>query len=247
MTDTESTRLFHHRRALDELRRCVLSAGNAFSSTLMFVSPDQVGHHLLPTYEECISLRDAVATLHNRLRHCTNRPESGWPALDPGQKSALLSLDQRLARQEIHLCRWLQKQIPIARTSWRAGDWGELDRPLWVNFEVSSEVSPSLAETVFPLQLGARFPGMRLIRLVGYPSLRRIEPPLFQFGAWSSEKLETEIDFGSLRSELLDALLPRVAELAYIASVVTACTVTVEGGGQWRIELGLNVETQPPG
>lgn len=245
MVDIDTTQLFHHRRALDDLRRCVLAGGNAFSSTLMFVPRDQVGSHLLPVYEECIALRDILSSLNKKLRHCTNRPESGWPSLDSVQRSALLALDQRLARQEIHLCRWLQQQIPATRTSWRTGDWGELDRPFWVNFEVSPEISPKLAETVCPLQLGARFPGMRLIRLIGYPSLRKTEGPLFQFGTWSLEKLETEVDFGNIRSELLGATLPRVAELAYIASVVTACTLTVEGGSQWRIELGLNTEANP--
>lgn len=246
MVDIETTLLFQHRRALDDLRRCVLAAGNAFSSTLMFVQRDQVGSRFLAAYDECITLRDMLSSLNKELRHCTNRPESGWPSLDSVQRDALRSLDLRLARQEIHLCRWLQQQIPMARTSWRSGDWGELDRPFWVNFEVSPEISPKLAETVYPLQLGARFPGMRLIRLLGYPSPRKTESPLFEFGTWSREPLETEVDFGNVRSELLIATLPRVAELAYIASVVTACTLTIDGGSQWRVELGLNTEMSPP-
>ncbi len=164
--------------------------------------------------------------------------QANLPPLYAESLEALTVLDQRLMACERAARRWLlsNRRVSDAEES-RTGDWICFNQSIWMGFQFDSELDPASAE-VAELHLDWRFPFVEC-RLDDEARIEKyVSPPLFRFGQWADDHDPVDRpETSGLQSEFLKAFLPHVPEIAFFASYVLSCTLTLDRGKEWHASL----------
>ena len=227
--------LYRRRYAFDAIKKAALYASNqlgAMSSTLL------VPAEWKPTHDRANASRQILKGVLKDLKDSQIQYQRDLPLLSPESAMSLKAVDEKLVAQERAARQWF---LSHRRGRWSegstVGDWIFLDESIWLSFNLRPELDPVSAETT-ELYLSWRFANLEVRSCPDENGDKNALPPFFRFGKWADDHFPADRpEVAGLRSELLKAFLPHVPELAFVATYVFACTVTLERGTTWRASL----------
>lgn len=152
---------------------------------------------------------------------------SDLPDPTQSQIDSLVWLDIQLVLMSPTLGDWFSRKLPPRSVlGKRGGDWIKNDEPVWIEFELVDDFDPEFSE-VMPSVLRWRF-GRVMCRMSPMPEK---SSPRFEFQPFADElKTFVRREQPQVTSELLNAALPRIPELAFAAQFVSSVTIEIGCG-----------------
>ena len=236
------TDLYRHRYAFDRLKRAALHGSNQLGMAFVaLVLPPEFE----PMKKRLNSSQQILKKALRDLKASKIDFQANLPLLPAELLEALRGLDQRLVACERSACHWLlsNRRVPDTEAD---GNWICFGQSIWMRFQFDSELDPESAE-VTELHLDWRFPFVECRLADEAHRDRCMSPSLFRFGQWADDHDPVDRpEISRLESEFLKAFLPHVPEIAFLASYVLSCTLTLDRGREWHAPLSrLNTDEEP--
>lgn len=238
---TNRTQIFRNRRLFEAHFNSLLGALNRLGPlALQDWGPSAV---TAGVGDECRILHEATNKLMRQVESNYRAARRELPELSLDERKRLARLDRLLVSREFALSTWIQANIVTPRGRHVAGEWIQHQAPFGVTFELSDTLDTEYANRHGSLWVSHRFPSLKMRRHWFNRQRHVVEPPLFVFGKWSDLRTpEARVPLG-LQSELLQAFLTQVPELAYFPDKVETCTVKLEGRIVWQFSVGRDGHT----
>lgn len=227
--------LYRHRYAFERIKKGTLYGANQIGS--MFAAL-RLPAEFEPVQRRLHSVLEILGETLQDLKRSQIGFQTKLRPLSAELHEALRVLDRNLVVYEGAAHRWLISSCREPGTEEvRTGEWVYINQSVCMSFQFRKDLDPSSAE-VAQLCLDWRFPYVEC-RLGDEAHIEtRISSPLFKFGQWADDHDPVDrAETAGLHSELLRAFLPHVPELAFLASYVSSCTLTLYKGKEWHASL----------
>jgi hypothetical protein len=181
---------------------------------------------------ECLAARSrarrinqVICAAYRSLQRLRSEQTSSLPELTPRQIESLMELDKQILLLRPALSNWFETKFPPSSTIGKSpGDWVQIDHPIRIAVHFRKELDPELRHT-WHSPLEWRFAKV-LSRLGG--TSPGDPHPSFKFQPFCDE--EPKIDRSELayvKSEVLQAVLPRIPAVAFAARFVEAISLEI--------------------
>ncbi len=170
-------------------------------------------------------INQVICAAYQSLQKLRSEQMSNLPELTPRQIESLIEVDRQIIFLGPALSNWFKTKFPPSSTIGKSpGDWVQIDHPIRIAVHFRKELDPELRHT-WHSPLESRFAKV-LSRLGG--TSPGDPHPSFKFQPFCDEEPEFDrSELAYVKSEVLQAVLPRLPAVAFAARFVEAISMEI--------------------